>query len=342
MEQLNIKYAADAAPLVADRFCVQCYSSCARGLPAAAEEWDISQLLPEGQPVQRETVVCWLNSVYGIVEGENLEYQEPSPSGSMAGLAQLLAFADAVGTSRGLLLVLDEKVSAAGSLVAEVQMGKQQLQLAADSCHVFYDMPLELCCLLPSTAKYCRVGTGDSAEEKEGLRQQFAQQVEALLYLAYKLQLPQLQQVVRQCISCNSCTDFSLLDAEAMRAVASPRVLDAAGGCGDAQRAFIASCGFELGAFAEDSWSTSNRQLLRPLGLTPENHKVQPIKFSAELMRDLFCFKEGEVVNVELDLFKTSTVKLCRACGMDWASTELTLDVDLALGTRQLLDTHRC
>lgn len=151
MEHLNIKYAADAAPLVTDRFSVQCYSSCARALPAAAEEWDLSQLLLEGQPVQRETVVSWLNAMSQHLNNEPMIGDDPEtdrPARSMASLAQLLAFADAVGTSRGLLLAIDAQVSAGAPLVAEVQMGEQQLQLAADSyCCFSKDATLSMWCL---------------------------------------------------------------------------------------------------------------------------------------------------------------------------------------------------
>ena len=53
-DALRIKLAdADAQHLHADKLTLQCYSACARGLPAAAEEWDL--LLTEGQPVQRGT-----------------------------------------------------------------------------------------------------------------------------------------------------------------------------------------------------------------------------------------------------------------------------------------------
>lgn len=161
-------------------------------------------------------------------------------------------------------------------------MGQQQLQLSADSCHFFNGLaaPLALWCVLPGTAKYCLVGTAASEEEKEGCRQQFVQQVEALLYPAYKLQLPQLQRVMRQCISCNSCFQSSLLNAGTLRAVASARVLDAAGGCGVAQDAFIAICGCELGTLGGNFWASSSRQLLRPLDPTPD-HQVRCCSLSS-------------------------------------------------------------
>jgi hypothetical protein len=136
------RLAADAddagCPLVADKLTLQCFSSCARVLPAAAEEWDLSQLLLDGQPVQRSTVVCWLNAISQQCDNKPMFTDQPdSPARTMAGLAQLLAFADAVGTQEGLLAALDAQVSAAAALVAEVQLGEQQLQLAADSCYYF-------------------------------------------------------------------------------------------------------------------------------------------------------------------------------------------------------------
>lgn len=104
--ELRIKLAivdwGTADPLEADRTILAAFSSCIRGLPAEADEWDISQLLIEGQPVQRQTVVAWLNMAYSQALDEPFE-QDTELDDSMAGLAQLLAFADAVGPTKGLL-----------------------------------------------------------------------------------------------------------------------------------------------------------------------------------------------------------------------------------------------
>lgn len=110
--------ATEPKPIIVDRTLLAAYSSCARGLPADATEWDVSQLVLLGQPVKRETVVKWLNAAYKPIHGDVYEHQHNNPASSMSGLAQLLAFADAVGSSRGLLLAFDTD---AMELTADVQ-----------------------------------------------------------------------------------------------------------------------------------------------------------------------------------------------------------------------------
>ncbi len=65
-------------------------SSCAEGLPADAEDWDLSQLLVEGDPVKRETVVSWLNCAYQRILDSEFEKQQEDPSSSATGEAWLL------------------------------------------------------------------------------------------------------------------------------------------------------------------------------------------------------------------------------------------------------------
>lgn len=78
-------------------------SSCAEGLPADAQEWDISQLRVEGEPVQRSTAVAFLNCCYSRIMDSEFEKQQQDPRTKASSLAQLLAFADAVGGTRGVL-----------------------------------------------------------------------------------------------------------------------------------------------------------------------------------------------------------------------------------------------
>jgi hypothetical protein len=308
---------------------VQFYSTCAGGLPAAAEEWDLSQLLLESQPVQRSTVVFWLNAISQHGDDKPMFDEQPaSTAHTMAGLAQLLAFADAVGTRRGLLLALDAQLSAA-ALVEKVQLGEQELQLAADSCYYFHESkPLDLRCFTASGTQ--TVATAGSAEEKERMRQQFVQQVEALLYLAYKLQLPQLQRVLRRCISCNSNFANSLLDVDAVRAVVSARVVDAAAGCSAAQDTLLVINGSDLCGFSS---VLGRRQVLKPLDLSAA--QKQPVQFKAELLEDLRCFKKGQIVHVELDLFGESRMTLhLQGAAAEGRATPFA--VHLALGKRLL------
>jgi hypothetical protein len=202
-----------------------------------------------------------------------------------------------------LLAALDAQVSAAAALVAEVQLGEQQLQLAADRCYFFAkDSPLDLKCSV--AGKKQKVATASNAADKESMRQQFVQQVEALLHLIYKLQLPQLQRVLHSCISSNSCFKNSLLNtADDLRAVASARVVDAAAGSGAVQEALISSSSSELCAFS--SVRRGRRHLFAPLDLTAAAQR-EPLKFKAQVVEEFFSYKKGQTVRIELDLFDDS------------------------------------
>jgi hypothetical protein len=97
-EDLSIKIAS-VPPLQADSLLVRSMCDSARGLPAAAEEWDVSGLLLDGQPFSRETISCWLSCVNSLVDGPAvlgpLDIEQLS---TVTGLTQVLAFADAVGS----------------------------------------------------------------------------------------------------------------------------------------------------------------------------------------------------------------------------------------------------
>jgi hypothetical protein len=54
--ELGLVKLADGDSLAADLVLVRACSSCARGLPVDAIEWDLSGLLIDGTPVQRTTV----------------------------------------------------------------------------------------------------------------------------------------------------------------------------------------------------------------------------------------------------------------------------------------------
>lgn len=117
---------------------MQYWSSYAKGLPAEADEWDISQLLIEGQAVQLDTVNSWISLMNDLADGQlfeqHLKKQKKQLCSSIHGLVQLLAFADAVGTKRRMLLALDAQLSAE-SLTIHATLGGKELQLVADKCY---------------------------------------------------------------------------------------------------------------------------------------------------------------------------------------------------------------
>jgi hypothetical protein len=106
---INIKLASSSSSrgqqsnLSAKATILRSCSSCAEGLPADAQEWDLSQLRVEGEPVQRRTVVAFLNCCYSRIMDSEFEKQLQDPRSDAISLAQLLAFADAVGATRGVL-----------------------------------------------------------------------------------------------------------------------------------------------------------------------------------------------------------------------------------------------
>lgn len=77
---------ADNITLSAKANILRSCSSCAEGLPADAEEWDLSQLLVEGDPVTKETAVAWLNSAYQRILDSEFEKQREDVRCSATGV----------------------------------------------------------------------------------------------------------------------------------------------------------------------------------------------------------------------------------------------------------------
>jgi hypothetical protein len=75
------------------------------------------------------------------------------------------------------------------------------------------------------------------------------------------------------------------------------------------------------------------RQVLKPLDLSAA--QKQPVQFKAELLEDLRCFKKGQIVHVELDLFGESRMTLhLQGAAAEGRATPFA--VHLALGKRLL------
>jgi hypothetical protein len=221
-EQLQIKLAAvdeGAAtaeePLVADRALLAAFSSCVRGL-STEEVWDISQLLVEGEPVQRQTVVAWLNIAYSQILMELFEQQDIKPECSMTGLSQLLAFADSVGSSRGLLHgclshvhALSVVVSIPAAASDSGQNDVQPLQLSSAGGYYWNSHHTVLRQATPEDIldilHVC------NKAEAAGIAPQVATQTEQLLFLAHKLQLLPLQQKLHAFLTLNTHLVGSLL-----------------------------------------------------------------------------------------------------------------------------------
>jgi hypothetical protein len=162
-------------------------SSCAKALPADAAEWDVSGLLFDGQPFSRETVSCWLqcgcSAVYA--EDEQLDTDSVSMLSTVTGLAQVLAFADAVGSFKGLCRAACSQLQ---QLKCVVQLPEQVIELSvADYPYTFVGSQLMR---YDVTQEKVKVGAPlVSAEQLQDVRQQVAQQLSALLQLAHVLRL---------------------------------------------------------------------------------------------------------------------------------------------------------
>jgi hypothetical protein len=191
--------------LSADESVLRACSSAARGLPADADVWDLSNLLIAGEPVQRKPVISWLNMCYNAVHGEPF-VADGGPPDVVMDLFRLLAFADSIGATGGSVKpCITERVLLDLAMEVTVSSQQQQQQMEEDSYE--FSMPL-------SWSNYCWIkvikaaGTlyelsaadpprAVSAAAKDAVVAQVAAQAEQLLYIAYKLQLQELVQVLK-------------------------------------------------------------------------------------------------------------------------------------------------
>jgi hypothetical protein len=279
--------------LDADEHLVRMYSAVARQLPVT-DTWDLSSLLIDGQPVSRSTVVAWLNAAYQNTFDRDFEQQDDSPGSSAEGLYQLLAFADAINSSRPLIRGCCEDLE---RLQLRVQLGQQQVSLKTQGTSYAFSMSGELLQVTDGTVTRPSMFPAARAEQ-QAMWEQVAAQTEQLLWLAYKLQLePLLQQLHRFVRGSTRITD----------AVFSARVLDAAGVAGlqDGKEMLQNSVVGEVALLNKDS---NAQTLLEPVGLSAKQQK--PLCFDAVVQRTGLNLREGATVPVELDLFGQSTIKL--------------------------------
>jgi hypothetical protein len=237
--------------------------------------------------------------------------QQQAPAQAAAGVStfaamtQLLLFADAVGSTAPLL-----RACAAGidKLCLHVQLPTgPPLDLSIRSPYYFFstndssDFTLSM---VTEQQHGLAIATISSAA-KTVLVQQVQAQTEVLLWTAYKLQLADAAEAVQGFIRMQTCFTTSVL-LGAMRPVlstarggTSPRVLDAAAGYSSLQETCILNhlvtqpCAFTRGRVPA---------ALAPTDL-PEMQR-QPLKFSAEVVRDLLgsTTEEQGRVPVELDI----------------------------------------
>jgi hypothetical protein len=311
---LQIKVSDDIT-LDTDRFVVSAFSSCLRDLPGDAAVWDVSGLVLEGQQVEREIVVAWLDLAYQSINGQPFESidpmelnedREPGVTDSMLGLVQLLAFSDAVGSSRGLLLALDKEAAAAQpALFAD--FGDKTLELDPGNTYMLTSNFVgEHELLMDSKWMHKAVIATGSREQRDSFLMQVTYQLEALLFLAYKLQLERIQLVVLDFIHCNSFSSSSMLwDRTVLDKVLSKRVMATQAAADASTQALQHSLTTHVLKLAPHTFN----QQLQPVDLSLEQQQ-QPITFTAVVQRPFLAYRKGQRVEVAVDLFKDSLLTI--------------------------------
>jgi hypothetical protein len=298
--------AAAAAPLLqAEAYLMRLYSAVAKRLPET-EEWDLSGLQVDGQPVSRATVVAWLNAAYQHAYGTDFEEQDNSPACTAAGLYSLLAFADAVDSTKPLLAACCAGLE---QLQLCAQLGQQQVALKMDGRGYTFLQDGRLAEPLDCSALVSLMpGIPVAADaDQQAFKQQVAAQTEQLLWLGYRLQLEPLVKQLHGVVH-TSCVFRNSLLTSSCDAVFSARVLEAAGVAGvpDGKQMLANSVVGEIAALGKTYHAVGTA--LDAEGLT-EQQKA-PLKFNAVVRHTGLLLQQGATVPVELDLFGTSKIKL--------------------------------
>jgi hypothetical protein len=174
---------ASGERLPAHRAIVSWSSSVAKELPPG-DTWDVSGLVVDGRAAaERPVVAAWLAAVYPPSEGVCDEPGEPPQ------LANLLAFADAVGTSRPALLACCRRFPLES---LRVKASEETVALPLDGrAHCYNFVSDELWSGRPDATSI--VAASITQEQAASMSTQVAAQLEPLVHLAYKLRLTDLQ-----------------------------------------------------------------------------------------------------------------------------------------------------
>lgn len=316
---------ADGDSIAADLLLARACSSCARCLPAAAQEWDLSGMQIDGQPAERETVTAWLGCVDNVIN------HAPIPDSSLAlttatGLQKLLSFVDAVGSSDG---VLHTCISKLQNLQLTATVGEQQLQLLTDGRAYHWviigddEWGLWWTTITGSNDQECDV----KQQQRLKLVQELAAQTEALLVTAHKLQLHTLIQHLQRFIFSNLAPrhdDGGSLFCGVGHLLFTDRLLDAALGSSTMSKGQYISSVLACGAVEEQPARAS---ALQPIASSLQICDVSRlINFDARLGAPLLGSKQGGTTRVQLDLFNSSDPAL------NILGSSITLPVQLLIG----------
>jgi hypothetical protein len=307
--------------------------SCLKNAPAS-DTWDLSSLLVDGSPVSSETVTAVLSVIYSSMGA--LDFEPPPAAGqySLAQLLEMLLFADAIGCSRGVLndlaellnsgyarpqleITLQDEVepiaaAASSGITVAAEAAAADLLVLPVRLHKVYCMgeglnPTEeyygelyeqsgerLIHLLPGFY-FCQ-------QQKEQLDVQLQQQLDALLFVAFKLDLQQLLQPVLRFLRNNAehllCSNLTGARPEA---AFTPRVLASLGNASNSSSVALAVRGF-LQQPLELGWSCFGRSMFSDVvydAVLP-GAKQDSISFQGTLTRDVLGFKTGTRMHVML------------------------------------------
>lgn len=249
-----------------------------------------------------------LSAACRIVYTADYESQEAAdnPARTFEGLYRLLAFADAVDSTDG---VLQRMMADVSGLQLHAQLGEQQLVLCPGEGN-YLIVGLQLCCFQCGGDRYTNIGEpAASSEQAHAFKQQVAAQTEQLLWLTYKMQLEALLQRLHAFVqSCCLYQDYVLRDM--VDAVFTPRVLEAAGASGMAasRQALVDSVLMQQVVFKKAVLS-AQAAVLKPINLSSKKQEL--LQFEATVRESsLFGIPTATNVRVELDLFGASTMQV--------------------------------
>jgi hypothetical protein len=255
-EDIQIRVAVGEA-LTAESFVLRALSSCARALPGDAAEWDVSGLLFDGQPFDRETVCCWLQCGYRHIYGAAAELDSNSVSllSTVSGLAQVLAFANAVGSFEGMLQAACSQLQ---QLKFVVQLPEQVLELPVAGYSYWFDKK-HLNQFNVNDAE--TIGAPLASDEQcRDVQQQVAKQAALLLRLAHVLHLQPLQGVLHHFMLLNVWEGQDRVLSGAVGFIFTDAVLEAALGSSTlSKEAYITSAA--VTAMRPHTWCSWPQQL---------------------------------------------------------------------------------
>jgi hypothetical protein len=281
--------------------------SCLRNAPAS-DTWDLSSLLVNGSPVSQVTVEAVLLVLYSNLGA--YETDSPASRYSLSQLLDMLLFADAVGCSKAVLTQLAGQLGSAVWPRLEIRLlhssdGSGSSAPARKTVHLYLSSVYAVSREDGKDTSLLKRWRGShsttmyvlSAQASEQLQQQVCQQLEALLFVGFKLDLQQLLQPALRFLRASA--EYLLPEATLLGsgAIFSQRLLAAAGGA-SVVALLARSCvqqplgrGFGIGTLFSDT-------KFARAGMGDARDRVS---FEGTLTRDLREYKQGSRLHVTFD-----------------------------------------